>query len=72
MKRRLKGFVDLLKEKYQTHLHDYQSEIVRDFTDALIAAKFDAEKNEKESAKYLTDVNLALSLFDLFSGKKIF
>lgn len=72
MKQRLKGFVDLLEEKYQIHLLDYQPDIVRDFTDALIAAKFDAEKNEKESAKYLTHVNLALSLFDLFSGGKFF
>ena len=72
MKQRLKGFVDLLEEKYQIHLQDYQPDIVRDFTDALIAAKFHAEKNEKESAKYLTHVNLALSLFDLFSGRKLY
>ena len=63
-----RDFTAILKEKYISHQNDYQQGIIRDFTDALISAKIDALENEKESAPYLTDDNLALTLFDLFIG----
>ena len=63
-----KDFVEILKQKYLSHQCDYQEGIIRDFTDALISAKLDALQCEKESAPYLTDDNLALTLFDLFLG----
>ena len=68
MNANLKEFFGALREKYQKHLKDYQSGEIRDFTDALIFAKFDSLKNEKESAPYLTDGNLAMTLSDLFSA----
>ena len=64
------GIINILKQKYLSHQKDYQFEQIRDFTDALIFAKLDALQNEKGSAPYLTDDNLALALSDLFSGKK--
>ena len=67
---KIKDFFGSLKQKYQTHQSDYQDGQIRDFTDALIYAKFDSLKNEKESAPYLTDGNLSMALSDLFSGKK--
>ena len=63
--------LSILKQKYVSHQKDYQFGQIRDFTDALISAKFDALQNEKESKLYLTDDNLALALFDLFAGTKI-
>ena len=63
-----RDFIEILKQKYLSHQCDYQEGIIRDFTDALISAKLDALQNEKESAPYLTDDNLALTLFDLFLG----
>ena len=64
--------LSILKQKYVLHQKDYQEGQIRDFTDALISAKFDALQNEKESAPYLTDDNLVLALSDLFSGKRIY
>ena len=66
----LKEFFGSLKQKYRSHQQDYQEGEIRDFTDALIFAKEDSLKNEKESAPYLTDGNLAMTLSDLFSGQK--
>ena len=68
MNQRFAEFMGILKEKYCSHKKDYQDGYIRDFTDALINAKIDSEKNEKEAAPYLTDDNLALTLSDLFSA----
>ena len=70
MNSRVRGLFDLIKEKYISHQKDYQDGQIRDFSDALIYAKEDSLKNEKESAPYLSDANLALALSDLFSGNK--
>ena len=72
MNANIREFLGKIKEKYKSHLKDYQDGQIRDFTDALIYAKEDSLKNEKESAPYLSDGNLSLTLNDLFSGKKIF
>jgi Cytochrome P450 len=59
----MKSFI---KEKFKQHLTSYQPEIIRDFADALIAAKEEAIKETKSSAVHLTDANLTLTLLNLF------
>ena len=71
MKSDLREYFNSFKQKFLSHQKDYQEGQIRDFTDALIFAKHDSLKNEKESAPYLTDGNLTLTLSDLFSGKKV-
>ena len=59
-------------EKFEEHLSSYQPGIIRDFADALIAAKEEAINETKSSAAHLTDANLILTLFDLFiAGSKL-
>ena len=58
--------VDIFKNKYQAHYKDYDENVIRDFCDTLITAKNEALREGKESAPYLTDVNLAMAVFDLF------
>ena len=59
---------DLAKQKYKNHQSDYQEEITRDFIDALMKAKNDSIKKSKESAPFLTDNNLAITVNQLFLG----
>ena len=59
---------EIIDEKYQAHLQDYEEGLIRDFSDALIAAKQEALAQGKESAPYLKDRNLIYALFDLFMG----
>ena len=66
MNSNMKEYLGTLKQKYKSHLKDYQFGEIRDFTDALIFAKEDSLKNEKESAPYLSDGNLTMTLSDLF------
>ena len=61
-----KKFLGVVKEKYKSHLKDYQFGRIRDFTDALIFAKEDSLENEKESAPYFSDENITMALFYLF------
>lgn len=68
LKKITKERITIFKEIYNSHQNDYQDGVIRDFTDALTYAKNDALQNEKESAPYLTDSNLALFIFDLFGG----
>ena len=68
MNANIREYLGTLKEKYKSHLNDYQFGEIRDFTDALIFAKEDSLKNEKESAPYLSDGNLTMTLSDLFSA----
>ncbi|CAG2108040.1 unnamed protein product, partial [Medioppia subpectinata] len=53
-------------DKFTKHFDDYNESIERDFCDALISAKNDALRDGKESAPYLTDANLAMTVMDLF------
>ena len=62
----LNGMIDTLTKKFVSHTKDYEPGIERDFCDALIAAKNDALIRGKESAPFLTDTNLAITVFDLF------
>ena len=66
----IEKFLDVVKEKYISHLDDYQFGRTRDFTDALIFEKEDSLKNEleneEESAPYLSKGNMIMALSDLF------
>ena len=57
---------NLIKDKFESHYKDYDESIVRDFCDTLITAKNEALREGKESAPYLTDESLTLSIIDLF------
>ena len=59
-------FREFIKSKYQNHLKTYKPEVVRDFCDCLIAAKFEAEAENRDSVEQLNDDNLGLTLQDLF------
>lgn len=58
----------IAEKKYQNHQIDYQEGIIRDFIDALITAKNDSIKKSKESAPFLTDNNLVVTVNQLFLG----
>ncbi|XP_054158276.1 cytochrome P450 1A1-like, partial [Oppia nitens] len=58
--------IDLMIRKFNKHYTDYNPDSDRDFCDALISAKNDRLREGRESAKYLTDTNLAMTVFDLF------
>ena len=60
------NLVNVFKDKYHAHYKDYDENVIRDFCDTLITAKNEALRDGKESAPYLTDVNLAMAVFDLF------
>ena len=60
------GFVQLMTEKFTDHYKDYEPSVERDFSDALIAAKNEAVRDGKDSAPYLKDMNLAMTVFDMF------
>ncbi|CAG2172361.1 unnamed protein product, partial [Oppiella nova] len=66
MSKLFKDTAELMKHKYISHQKDYSESIERDFCDALITAKNEALSEGKESAPYLTDGNLAMTIFDLF------
>ncbi|KAI1293484.1 Cytochrome P450 1A1 [Halotydeus destructor] len=53
-------------DKYRQHLSTYREGEIRDFADALIAGKIEAEAEMSDSAEHLNDDNLALTLSDLF------
>lgn len=67
----IKEFFNVLRQEYQSHQKDYQFEQIRDFIDALIFAKQDSYKNEKDSVCYLTDENLTMTLANLWLGEKL-
>lgn len=56
-------------DKFKQHESDYQEGIIRDFTDAMIHTQQNSLKNQKESAHYLINTNLAPSVTQLFLGK---
>ncbi|XP_054155967.1 cytochrome P450 1A1-like [Oppia nitens] len=56
----------LIVRKFQKHYTDYTPGIERDICDALITAKYDALREGRESAPYLTDERLGYTVFDMF------
>lgn len=61
------GANDIVREKYMQHLKSYDGN-VRDFCDALIFAKFEAEEESKDTVQQLTDDNLTLCVQDFFAA----
>ena len=59
-------FREFMKVKYQQNLKTYKPEVVRHFCDCLIAAKYEAEAENRDSVEHLNDDNLGLTLQDLF------
>jgi hypothetical protein len=59
---------EMIKNKYINHYKDYNETVTRDFCDALISAKNEALTEGRESAPYLTDDNLSMTILDLFFG----
>jgi hypothetical protein len=57
-----------IEEKLVEHKKDYQEGNIRDFANALLAAKDEAIREEKENAQYLNDHNLTLTLTNFFQG----
>jgi len=72
MKTTNQKLTDYIMERFEGHLKDFQEGIERDFCDALIQSKNEAIKDDKESAPYLTNKNLAFAVLDLFLGENIF
>lgn len=60
-----KVFRTFIERKMQEHLDSYDPNIMRDFADALIAAKLEAEQEQRDSAQHLNQTNLALTLLNL-------
>ncbi|CAG2119370.1 unnamed protein product, partial [Medioppia subpectinata] len=54
------------RDIYQKHDKTYDSNSLRDFCDILIAAKHEAIADDKQSAQYLIDDNLLVTLIDMF------
>lgn len=55
-----------IKAKFSEHKASHQLGVVRDFCDALISSKIEAEIEQRDNAEYLNDNNLAAVLLDLF------
>lgn len=53
---------------YQEHLETFSDEQIRDFTDAMIFAKKEAEAENSHDSKYLTDINVTNAVLNLFSA----
>lgn len=69
---RLKKLIGLIKsvisEKYEEHKKTYVTGVIRDFTDAILAAKEEAELESSDSLEYMIDGNLKMLLLDLFNA----
>ena len=69
--KRHKNCMKYTKNIYEKHEKSYDKDIKRDFCDILISAKKEAIEEEKQTAPYLTDTNLAVCLIDILLGKSI-
>ncbi|CAG2112764.1 unnamed protein product [Medioppia subpectinata] len=56
-----------IASRFAAHVDTYRSDQMRDFCDALIAAKLETiDGGNEEAANYLTDQNISLALWDVF------
>lgn len=55
-------------EQYREHLESYSDGTIRDFTDAMIFAKKEAEAEDSNDSKYLKDENVVNAVLDLFAA----
>ncbi|XP_054156527.1 steroid 17-alpha-hydroxylase/17,20 lyase-like [Oppia nitens] len=63
----INDYKKLIADKLDEHIQTYDNRKgIRDFCDAMIAAKLEAIDSNKESAPYLTDQNIALAMWDIF------
>lgn len=68
IKQILLDFKDFIRSNFENHLKDFDKNEIRDFTDALIDARIEAEEEDKQTKEYLKNGNLILSLFNLFQA----
>ncbi|XP_076356882.1 cytochrome P450 1A1-like [Tachypleus tridentatus] len=66
IKKAMDEYNTVLKREFVEHKKSYKTDTVRDFTDAVLAAKEEAEKEGKSSVEYLKDGNLIQVISDLF------
>ena len=59
---------DMLFKRFKSHYEDYDESVIRNFCDALISAKNESIKSDRESAPYLCDGNLSHCIFDLLTA----
>lgn len=59
---------DFALRQYKEHVTNYSDEAIRDFTDAMIFAKMEAEAEDSSDSKYLKDANVVNAVLDLFSA----
>ena len=68
-KESMKFFLEFVHKDYHEHLKEFDGKNVRDFTDALLLARKDAEAEEgSQVLKYLKPNNIQNSLKDLFGA----
>ena len=67
-KKLMQEFRNIFVKQFKAHYKDYSESVIRDFCDALISAKNDALNEGKESAQYLNDGNLGMTLLDLLAA----
>ena len=54
------------RRQFEEHLRTYTEGTIRDFTDAMIFAKKEAETEDSNDSKYLKDQNIVNTVLDLF------
>lgn len=59
---------ELLKQKYRQHQETFDEQVTRDYTDALIRAKIQAEQEDNSDQIFLTDDNIISSLTSIFTA----
>lgn len=55
-------------KQYKDHQATYKEGVIRDFMDAMITAKREAESEDSSDAKYLKDFNIVNATLDLFAA----
>ncbi|XP_013782295.1 steroid 17-alpha-hydroxylase/17,20 lyase-like isoform X1 [Limulus polyphemus] len=68
VKKAYREFLDVIQKQYTEHCKTYEDGKIRNFTDAVICAREEAEQEEKDCLKYLSIGNLVLVLAVLFGG----
>jgi cytochrome P450 len=59
---------EILNSKFLSHKATFDSSVIRDFTDALLKAKSDIEKEDDEVSRMITDDHLIMTVADVFSA----
>ncbi|KAK3705151.1 hypothetical protein QZH41_003750 [Actinostola sp. cb2023] len=59
---------NLLRRKYEQHKVNFDKNNIKDYTDALLKAKYEAEEEDAGNKQYLTDHNITSSLTSMFTA----